>query len=169
MTDAILDARTEALARPIERARTARLPHLLVMVAGEQYAFATDAVRAVAEIRRITALPHTPPQVLGLTSRGGTVLPVFDLRAILELPLVVLPEHGRIIVVGREIDELAVVVDTVEGTQEIGDGDVAPLPPTVVGPVRSLARGILENGIVVLSAELVLESVLFVVDSPLPR
>ena len=55
-----------------------------------------QTVSLVAEVTKLTPLPHAPPEVAGLTARGGAVYPVFHLRAVLGLPLAALPEHGRI-------------------------------------------------------------------------
>lgn len=165
----LLERRTRALATPAAILERAVLPQLLLRVSGETYALATDSVRAVAELRKVTPLPHTPQRVLGLTARGGVILPVFDLRAILGLPLVSLPEHGRMVIMGESSDELGLAVDAVEGGFDLDERELAAPPTSLSASLRDVARGVLPSGLLVLSAELLLASKLLVVDTPLPR
>ncbi len=99
---AILEARTRSLAAHAElREEAAGVDVLVLRVGGERYTLPADAVRAVAALARLSPLPHAPPTVAGLTARGGVILPVFHLRAVLGLALTALPEYGRIVLLGR--------------------------------------------------------------------
>ena len=58
-TRALLDARTRAVASPATPlARGARPEALGLRIAGERYAIAAHAIRGVAALKRLTALPH---------------------------------------------------------------------------------------------------------------
>ncbi len=166
--DEILAARTRALARPVRLERRAGLDLLVLRVAGERYGLPPDAVREVAEIRRLTPLPHAPPQLLGLTSRDGAIVPVFDLRVVLGMSLSSLPEHGRIVVLGEERDSIAFAVEAIEG-ETLDEGDVAAAPEALGPALRAAARGVTGAGLVVLDPGALLASELLVIDVPLPR
>ena len=99
--EALLDARTRAVAAPIVAASEGGERGLALVVAGERYAVAARAVRTVAELRRFTPLPHAPAHVAGLAAWGGVVVPVFHLRVLLGLSLAALPEYGRVVFVGE--------------------------------------------------------------------
>lgn len=169
MTDRdLLERRTESLARAsVETVVRKKL--LTLRVAGERYAIDPAAIRVVAELRRVTPLPHMPPRVLGLTAHAGTVIPVFDLRAVLGLPLTSLPEYGRIVVCGEPGDELALAVEGVEDDASVDDTDLLPMPATAGQALRAVARGMARGGVVVLDHQALLASELLFVDAPLPR
>jgi hypothetical protein len=111
--EALLDARTRAVAAPIAVASEGGERGLALVVAGERYAVAARAVRTVAELRRFTPLPHAPAHVAGLAAWGGVVVPVFHLRVLLGLSLAALPEYGRVVFVGEGGDAIGLIVDAV--------------------------------------------------------
>ncbi len=123
---ALLDARTRAVATPVTPPGEGGERGLALVVAGERYAVPARAVRAVAELRRVTPLPHAPPHVAGLTAWGGAAVPVFHLRALLGLALAALPEYGRVVLVGEGADAIGLVVDAVH--------DGGALAPAAAGP-----------------------------------
>lgn len=166
----VLEARTRAVARPPAPPEVhARAEALRLRVAGEPYALPASAVRAVAELTRLTPLPYAPPEVAGLTVRGGGVLPVFHLRAVLGLPLSALPEFGRIVVLGEDQDALALVVDAVEGIVPLAAGVLGEPPPTVGPEARALLLGIGADGVPVLDPDALLASPRLFVEIPLAR
>lgn len=167
----LLDERTAALARKLTLRMESERGQMLVLmkVAGERFAIAPEAVRAVAELRRVTPLPHMPARVLGLTSRAGAIIPVFDLRAVLGLPLTNLPEYGRIVLLGGDDDQAAIAVDELEGNEELRDGELVELPQTASPGLRRFARGLVRGSTVVLDHVALLASELLLVDVALPR
>jgi chemotaxis signal transduction protein len=169
-TRALLDARTRALAR-VDDANAAPdgTALLVVRVAGERYGLEASAVASVAELRQLTPVPHAPPEVAGLSARGGAVLPVFYLRAVLGIGLTSLPEYGRMVVLGEGAAALALAVDAVEGLER-GDLDELAPPPTSLGAAtRALLRGVDPSGLAVLDAKALLASERLIVDVPVPR
>ena len=156
---AILDARTRALASPINvEVRDARIEALVLRVGGERYTLAAEAVRAVAALARLSPLPHAPPSVAGLTARGGVIVPVFHLRAVLGLALTTLPEYGRIVLLGEGSNQLALIVDAVEGTTRVDPTTLRPAPQTLVAAAGALIRGVDGDGVPMLDPEGLLAS-----------
>ena len=167
---ALLETRTRAVARPADEAdpRNKGTEVLWLRVAGERYAIPLTGVCGVAELVRLTPLPHAPPEVAGLTVRGGDIVPVFYLRAVLGLPLTTLPEHGRIVLLGESEGVLALVVDAIEGSTRIAL-DTLMKPPGTVGPdVAALLLGVDAEGAPVLDPDGLLGSPRLVVDIHLP-
>ena len=54
--------------------------HLIFLVNNRPYAVKTSYIFEIVEIKRITALPHTAPYILGVTKIRDTVYSVMDLR-----------------------------------------------------------------------------------------
>lgn len=156
---AILEARTRALAAHAEqRDEGAGVDVLVLRVGGERYTLPSDAVRAVAALARLSPLPHAPPSVAGLTARGGVILPVFHLRAVLGLALTALPEYGRIVLLGEGSGQLALIVDAVEGTSRVDVAALRPAPPTLTAAAGALIRGVDGDGVPLLDPEALLAS-----------
>lgn len=162
---AILETRTRALAeRGSVSSRAERLDAVAVVVGGERYALDASIVQTVIALSRITALPHAPAHVAGLIVHAGVVMPVFHLRAILDLPLSALPERGHVLLVGDQHPELALVVDVVEGVHPL---DLTKLgaPPASLSPgARELVRGTDDNGVPLLDGRALLRSERLYVD-----
>ncbi|MEO5725526.1 MAG: chemotaxis protein CheW [Byssovorax sp.] len=156
---AILEARTRSLAaHPEQRDEGAGVEVLVLRVGGERYTLPSDAVRAVAALARLSPLPHAPPSVAGLTARGGVILPVFHLRAVLGLALTALPEYGRIVLLGEGSGQLALIVDAVEGTSRVDVAALRPAPPTLTAVAGALIRGVDGDGVPLLDPEALLAS-----------
>ncbi|AKT39697.1 chemotaxis protein CheW [Chondromyces crocatus] len=166
----LLETRTRAIALPIDvgQARP-ELEVLRVKVAGEPCALQTSRIRGVAEILRLTPLPHAPPEVAGLTVRGGTVVPVFYLRAVLGLPLTALPEHGRMVLLGKDDEMVGLVVDAIEGTTPLDLASLQEPPPTVAPEVAAVLLGVDHDGTTVLDLDALFASSRLFIDIPLPR
>jgi purine-binding chemotaxis protein CheW len=167
---AVLEARARALATVVESGPPRlEAEALALVVGGERYAITTAAVRVAAAVDRLAPLPHAPPEVAGLVAHGGNLLPAFDLRALLGLPLGSLPEHGRMLVLGREEDELGLIVDAIDGLVGLGASPFRPVPDDVSRDVRAFALGLTAEGIPVLDADAILRSSRVTVDIPVPR
>ena len=156
---AILEERTRALAVPVDqREAEVGVEALVLRVGGERYTLPADAVRAVAALARLSPLPHAPPSVAGLTARGGVILPVFHLRAVLGLALTALPEYGRIVLLGEGSGQLALIVDAVEGTTRVDTAALRPAPPSLLAAAGALIRGVDAAGVPMLDPEALLAS-----------
>ncbi len=155
----ILDARTRALAASGElHAVGAGIESLVLRVGGERYTLPAHAVRGVAALSRLSPLPHAPPSVAGLTARGGVIVPVFHLRAVLGLALTALPEYGRIVLLGEGSGQLALIVDTIDGTTRVDPDALLPAPPTLAAAAGALIRGVDAEGCPFLDPEALLAS-----------
>lgn len=166
---AILEARTRALAAPVDLHEVnVGVEALVLRVGGERYTLPAEAVRAVAALVRLSPLPHAPPSVAGLTARGGVIVPVFHLRAVLGLALNALPEHGRIVLLGEGSGQLALIVDAVEGTTRVDVATLRPAPPPLLAAAGALIRGIDAAFVPMLDPEALLASDRLFIDITAP-
>ncbi|HWK51903.1 MAG TPA: chemotaxis protein CheW [Steroidobacter sp.] len=100
----------------------------------DQQLFGVDILR-VREIRglaQVTAVPETPPHVLGVLNLRGVVVPVIDLRTRLGMPAVAGTATTVIVVLtvmganGRR--DFGLVVDAVSDVSHLNQGDVQATP-----------------------------------------
>lgn len=165
---AILDERTRDLARPARSRRPHQtLPAVVLDVVGERYALDTSVVQGVAALQRLTTLPLAPAWVAGLVVRAGAVLPVFHLRAVMELPLRALPERAQVLFLGTKTAELGILVDEVGDVRRIDLDRLAPPPSSLTPAARQLLRGIDPDGLPLLDGRALLTSERLIVDIPI--
>ncbi|MBI2553890.1 MAG: purine-binding chemotaxis protein CheW [Candidatus Rokubacteria bacterium] len=151
----ILRERAEALARPVEDARTPAEPlELLVFsLAGERYGIETVHVFEGVPLRGLTPVPGTPPFVLGVVNHRGRILPVLDLRRLFELAGQGVPEGGRVVAVEAGGMTFGIFADALAGTIRLGADEVAPPPVTLAGHRQAFIRGVTGEMVAVLDLE----------------
>ena len=151
----ILRERAEALARPVEEARTPAEPlELLVFsFAGERYAIETAYVMEVIPLRELTPVPCTPPFILGVVNHRGRILPVLDFRRLLDLAEQGVAEGSRVVAVDAGGMSFGIFADAVSGVERIGAHEVAPPPATLAGDPQAFLLGVTEEMIAVLDME----------------
>lgn len=115
----------------------------LVYSLGEQrFAMPAEAVERVLLAAEITSLSETPACVAGLLNLEGVVLPVLDLRRLLDLPTREPDAADRFIVLRAGGRTLALWVDDVPGVIERPPETLQPAEQVVPGikRVRSVGR-----------------------------
>lgn len=118
---AILRRRAQLLAAPVISPREVVLAQDMLgfQIGTERYAIETRYVCRVLRDSPVTRLPVSDANVLGLFSLQGELLLVFDLARLLGTPQVRALESTSLLVLGRDQPELAVAVDTFEGTEQL--------------------------------------------------
>ena len=151
----VLRDRARAPAKPREGAATpTEVVDLLVFsLSGEHYGIETAHVLEVIPLRGLTPVPSTPSWVLGLVNHRGRVLPVFDLRRLLELTGQGVPEEVRVVAVEAGGMAFGIFADAVAGTVRLGADEVAPPPAPLPGDRRALIRGVAGEMVAVLDLE----------------
>lgn len=148
----ILHARAQALARSPEQdpAVDTLLEVLEFRLAQERYAMETRYVREVYPLKDLTPLPCTPPFVLGIVNVRGHILPVLDLKKVLDLPGKGLTDlHYIIIVSGRDI-EFGLLADVIVGVRSIPMERLQSSLPTLTGIRSDYLKGVTDECLVVL-------------------
>lgn len=151
----ILRERAEALAKPVEEARPpAEMLELLVFsLSGERYGIETTHVLEVIPLRGLTPVPCTPPFVLGVVNHRGRILPVLDLRRLLELAGHGVPEGSRVVVVEAAEMTFGIFADGVAGTVRLEPDEVVPPPVALADERQAVIRGITGEMVAVLDLE----------------
>lgn len=111
----------------------------------EDYAFEVETVREIMRVSTITDIPNVPPHVKGLITVRDSVMPVFDLRALLGLQTESSSENERILIVETGGFTLGLIVDRVKEVRRFA-ADLIQIPPDS-GDVQEL-KGIVkvDNG-----------------------
>ena len=148
----ILRARAQALAKPLEEALTpAEALELLVFsLAGERYGVEAGHILEVVPLPELTPVPCTPPFVLGVINHRGRILPVLDLRRLLELGGQGVPAGSRVVAVEAGGMTFGIFAEAVAGTFRVASHEVAPPPVTLTGDRQALIEGVTGEMVAVL-------------------
>ena len=111
-------------------------------LADEHYGVDIAAVEGIIKMQAITAVPHAPDFVEGVTNLRGEVLPVIDLRKRFSLPPSENADETRIVVVEMEGGKAGVIVDDVSEVLLVSEDAIEPPSPIVAGNESGLLMGI---------------------------
>jgi chemotaxis signal transduction protein len=95
--------------------------HVQVRIGSELYALPVSHVLEVGEMRALTAAPGASRATLGVCNLRGELLPVFDLGAVLGLPLSATPQ--RMLVAERRGTRAGFAIDEVTDVDELPEAD----------------------------------------------
>ncbi|NJN16928.1 MAG: purine-binding chemotaxis protein CheW [Oscillochloris sp.] len=102
--------------------------YLIVHAGGEVYAINGSVIREIARWRSPTPVPNVPALLPGIISQRGVILPVVDLRVLLDLPAHPPDRATRLVICQHEPFDLAILVDRVEDLTLIDQAELEPPP-----------------------------------------
>lgn len=126
--------------------------NLLVFTLDEpRFALPLAAVVRVVHAVEVTPLPKAPQIVLGVINAQGRVIPVVDMRRRFDLSGREMRLEDRFIIARTARRLVALVVDDVAGTRELGQRDLTSAAESL--PFASYLRGVakLEDGLVLIT------------------
>jgi purine-binding chemotaxis protein CheW len=100
--------------------------YVTFQIADEVFSFPMLRVLEIIRIPTTVAVPLTPPTLLGLANLRGGVLPIIDLRKLLEFPTEELNESSRVVVVdtGSQSGKVGLVVDKVLQVKTVSEDQI---------------------------------------------
>ena len=105
---------------------------LTFKLAGEEYGVGILSVQEIRGWSAVTAIPHSPPWLLGVINLRGVVVPVIDLRVKFNYAKAEYNEFTVVIILNLKDRVVGVVVD--------GVSDVITLTPDQIKPAPSLGN-----------------------------
>jgi purine-binding chemotaxis protein CheW len=106
--------------------------YLTFKLAGEEYGVGILSVQEIRGWSVVTAIPHSPPWVLGVMDLRGVVVPVIDLRRRFQLAPAEFGPATVVIVIrvntGTAESTVGLVVDAVSEVYDIGESAFRELP-----------------------------------------
>jgi purine-binding chemotaxis protein CheW len=142
----------------------AATPVIAFGLGGERYAIEAAAVREVIRPPRLARLPGAPAFAAGVVNLRGEIVTVLDLRPFLGVPAASPSESTRLVVLGGDVPELALVADAVEGLAEADLARLAPAPESAARARPEYVRGVTASGVAVLDGAAILRDPRLVVD-----
>ena len=164
---AILRTRARALAQERhgdEDIAQSRLEVVEFLLASERYGIELTYISEIHALSEFTALPGTPPFVLGLTNVRGKILSVIDIKKLFDLPGRGLTDLNKVIVVRTHQMELGILADAVLGVRTIPLNQFQTSLPTLTGIRAEYLKGITKEPLVVLDVAKILSDEKIVVN-----
>lgn len=115
--------------------------HVVFSVAEVEYALPVSAIAQMESFTGATAVPGSPPYVLGIVTVRGRVVPVLDLRRRFGLADVALTADTRIIVTDSGGRFVALCVERAREVIELDPGKTQPAPALVNERSAGLVSG----------------------------
>jgi purine-binding chemotaxis protein CheW len=118
----------------------------------ENYAVDIAAVESIIKMQEITAVPHSPAYVMGVTNLRGSVIPVMNLRRRLNLSVQENTDDTRIMVVIMDGVKIGMVVDDVSEVMRFAEEAIEPPPDMVLTDRSRFLKGIakVDNHMIIL-------------------
>jgi purine-binding chemotaxis protein CheW len=101
---------------------------LTFKLAGEEYGIGILSVQEIRGWSAVTALPHSPPWLLGVINLRGAVVPVIDLRLKFNYARADYNEFTVVIILNLKDRVIGIVVDGVSDVITLGSGQIKPAP-----------------------------------------
>jgi purine-binding chemotaxis protein CheW len=150
---AILKARAGTLSQ--ERQEETATEYIEVVefsLAYEEYAIELSLVREVYPMKELTAVPGTPPFVLGVINVRGRILSVIDIKKFFDLPEKGLTDLNKVIIIHDKTMEIGILADAVLGTRRIMQSEIQQSLPGFTGIRAQYLKGVTSERLVVLDA-----------------
>src|SRR3712207_5428195 len=85
----------------------------------EQIAVETGKVQGINDMMEITKVPNAPNHIKGLINLRGNVISLLDINLLLNISKKYNEEHGNIIILKMEDEQIGITVDQVDEVLEI--------------------------------------------------
>jgi purine-binding chemotaxis protein CheW len=162
----VLEARAQVLARKEQVQDSSIGEEILIFQVGQgRYGLPANSVREVHPLGDWTALPGTPPFVVGLVNLRGQLFSAIDLRPLLDLPPAPPAPGARLLIVSVAATEIALLADHVVEVRP-GNGNLSQAISVASGQARAWVKGIDSRLTLLLDPALLLADPALVVDDP---
>jgi purine-binding chemotaxis protein CheW len=137
----------DAVGVPQPESATNRIKHVVFELDGTQYAVPLTNVWEIQRVPQITALPHVPDWLRGVTNMRGDVLSVVDLRVLLGIAMAERSQDERMVVVKSTAEDVAIgwIVDRVIGIRGFAPGEAKPCSELTSDSMASFIAGIFQR------------------------
>lgn len=163
LTDAeILRERAKRLSQPISEPTNNdadnRREVLCFSLKNERYAIDIPFVTESTHLQELTPVPGMPSFLTGITHIRGKFVPVINMKDFFQLGHQGISASTNIVLLSLSQIDIAVQVDTIDGTRWIQDIEIKPAPSTVKGFGAEHIKGATADGLILLDGERLLKT-----------
>jgi len=144
-----------------ESALPADIVELLAFwVADEEYSVDILDIQEIIKLPEITEVPRANNCLLGIISLRGTVVPILDLREVLQLPKNEVTRNTRVLVLRGDNEPVGIMVDNVTSVVRLSQREIEPKPKAMQREMGDVIEGVgrlNQRVLIVLDASAVIE------------
>jgi len=144
-----------------ENALPADIVELLAFwVADEEYSVDILDIQEIIKLPEITEVPRANNCLLGIISLRGTVVPILDLREVLQLPKNEITRNTRVLVLRGDNEPVGIMVDNVTSVVRLSQREIEPKPKAMQREMGDVIEGVgrlSQRVLIVLDASAVIE------------
>ena len=119
---------------------------VLLRLGQSRYAVDMADVAEVAMLPEVTRIPGSGPWLLGVANWRGRMLPVLDLRPLLDAATLPLSSSARLVVLARDETVVGLLAEAVPGVYDESLAAMVAPPPTLAADAAALVTGRVRDG-----------------------
>ena len=149
------------MSEPAEMRADTQFEFITFSAGGQNYCLEITQIREIRRWTPVTALPHTPKDVLGVMNLRGAVIPIFDLAARFGLGSTPANERNVVIVAAMEGTTIGLRVESVSEILSVEKSAIQETPDIKSEATRHSILGMIsvdDTMVRVVNLEAVLES-----------
>jgi len=149
------------MAEPTEKTSEAPFEFITFSAGGQNFCLEITQIREIRRWTPVTALPHTPDDVLGVMNLRGAVIPIFDLSARFGLGATASNERNVVIVAAVDGTTIGLLVESVSEILSVEMSAIQETPNIKSEATRNSILGMISVGeamVRVVNLEAVLET-----------
>ncbi|SMX46193.1 chemotaxis protein CheW [Maliponia aquimaris] len=131
------------MAEPAEALVDTQFEFITFSAGGQSYCLEITQIREIRRWTPVTALPHTPDDVLGVMNLRGAVIPIFDLSARFGLGRTPANERNVVIVAAVEGATIGLLVESVSEILSVEKGAIQETPDIKSEATRNSILGMI--------------------------
>lgn len=162
----LLKTRAQVFAKPLKKEESlADFEAIVFNLSNEKYAFETQYIYHITPYGGSTKLPSAPELLLGIVNLRGQIVPLLNLHGFLGIPQSKQSAETRLIVLGKDRVEFAIVADDLDSVIKLDSRTLLECPDNIKSSRRRHILGICNSSLIVLNAKtLIGDARLFVGD-----
>lgn len=129
-----------------EKASEALFEFITFSAGGQNFCLEITQIREIRRWTPVTALPHTPDDVLGVMNLRGAVIPIFDLSARFGLGATASNERNVVIVAAVEGTTIGLLVESVSEILSVEISAIQETPNIKSEATRNSILGMISVG-----------------------
>ncbi|MFW2588148.1 chemotaxis protein CheW [Sagittula sp. SSi028] len=149
------------MSEPAEVKTDTQFEFITFSAGGQSYCLEITQIREIRRWTPVTALPHTPSDVLGVMNLRGAVIPIFDLAARFGLGATPPNERNVVIVAAVDSTTVGLLVESVSEILSVEKQAIQETPDIKSETTRNSILGMIsvdENMVRVVNLDAVLDS-----------
>lgn len=115
---------------------------LCFKLGNEEYGIDVSLAKEIIKNRAITEVPKTMNFILGVISIRGEVIPVFDLKKILDIETDVIAITAKIIIIDYNGEKVGLLVDSISQISKIPNDAIEATPINLTGAKQEFIKGV---------------------------